>query len=382
MPRPVEHVKNMPRSGIRAIMDAAWAHGGDVIGLHVGEPSFATPAHVLDGARRALDRGETRYVPNAGLPELRSAIADKVKMRNRIAATPEQVVVSAGGMQALLNAVSMVVGPGDEVLIPDPGWPNFEMVVTLQQATPVRYPLRAENQFLPHVADLADLVTERTVAVVVNSPSNPLGAVLPPELASALTDFAADHDLWFISDECYDEIFFDQPHVSPAALAGTERVISCFSFSKTYAMTGMRVGYAVLPEQLSPISAKLQETMIACVNAPAQRAALAALEGPQGHVVMMRDAYRDRRDRATALFDELGIGYLRPQGAFYLWTDVREQSNGNVHDWALELLAREAVAVAPGTAFGPTGEGWVRLSLATETEALLEGCRRIANFAQ
>lgn len=380
MPRPVEHARRMPRSGIRAVMDAAWARGGDVIGLHVGEPSFPTPGHVLDGARRALDRGETHYVPNAGLPELRTAIADKVKARNGIAASPEQVVVTAGGMEALLNAVSMVVAAGDEVLIPDPGWPNFEMVVTLDQGKPVRYPLRAENHFLPDVADLQPLVTDRTVAMIVNSPSNPLGAVLTPQLSAALTDFAAAHDLWMISDECYDELVFDQPHVSPAAQAGADRVISCFSFSKTYAMTGLRVGYAIVPEELAPVSAKLQETMIACVNAPAQWAALAALDGPQDAVATMRDAYRERRDAATALLDDLGIGYLRPQGAFYLWTDVREQSGGDVQRWALDLLEDKGVAVAPGTAFGPAGEGWVRLSLATDTEQLLEGCRRIASF--
>lgn len=380
MPQPVEGARSMPRSGIRAVMDAAWARGGEIIGLHVGEPSFPTPAHVLDGARRALDRGETRYVPNAGLSELRTAIAEKVTSRNGITASADQVVVSAGGMQALHNAISMVVGAGDEVLIPDPGWPNFSMVVTLQQGRPVRYPLLPENQFLPHISDLESRVTDRTVAVIVNSPSNPLGAVLTPQLASELVEFAAAHDLWLISDECYDAITFDQPHVSPAALGGTDRIISCFSFSKTYAMTGMRVGYSILPDELASISAKLQETMIACVNAPAQRAALAALDGPYDDVEMMRSVYRERRDKATALLDELGIDYLRPQGAFYLWTDVSDRSGGNVQRWALDLLEREGVAVAPGTAFGPSGEGWIRLSLATDTEQLLEGCRRIAQF--
>lgn len=361
-------------------MDAAWARGGEVIGLHVGEPSFATPSHVLDGARLALDAGETRYLPNAGLAELREAIAHKVTTRNGISATVDQIVVSAGGMQALHNAVSMVVSSGDEVLIPNPGWPNFAMVVTLQQGTPVGYPLRPENRFLPTIADLEALVTDRTVAIIVNFPSNPLGAVLTPQLAADIAEFAAARGLWVISDECYDAITFDQPHVSPAAVAGTEQVISCFSFSKTYAMTGMRVGYAVLPRELAAVSAKLQETLIACVNAPAQRAALAALNGPQDAVEVMRSTYAERRDKATALFEELGVNFLRPEGAFYLWTDVRDRTNGDVQRWALELLDRKSVAVAPGTAFGPAGEGWIRLSLATETDRLLEGCRRIAEF--
>lgn len=380
MPHPAPHAESMPRSGIRAVMDAAWALGDEVIGLHVGEPSFPTPDHVLDAARHALDARKTRYVPNAGIAELRAAIADKVRSRNGIAASPDQVVVSAGGMEALHNAVTMVLSAGDEVLIPDPGWPNFEMVVTLAQGIPVRYPLRPENEFLPNLADLSELVSDRTVAIIVNSPSNPLGAVLPAELAAKITHFAATNDLWVISDECYDAFTFDQPHVSPAALANTHRIISCFSFSKTYAMTGMRVGYAVLPPQLAPISAKVQEPVIACVNAPAQWAALAALNGPQDVVEGMRCTYAERRDQATALLDDLGIRYLRPHGAFYLWTDLRDRSRGDVQAWAMDLLKQQGVAVAPGTAFGPAGEGWVRLSLATDTDLLLEGCRRIAEF--
>jgi aspartate aminotransferase len=378
MPTVASHAHAMPRSGIRQIMDAAWDLGGDVIGLHVGEPSFPTPQHVLDGARNALDRGETRYVPNAGIPELRVALARKVTDLNGFDVVPEQIVVTAGGMQALHNSLTMVLSAGDEVLIPDPGWPNFAMVVQLLQARPVRYPLRPSNSFLPDVADLDAAVTDRTVAI--NSPSNPLGTVLTPDLASALVDFAIRRNLWLISDECYDAITFEQPNVSLASAGGADRVITCFSFSKTYAMTGLRVGYAVLPVEVAEISAKLQEPMISCVNAPAQWAALAALDGPQDAIVTMRRVYQDRRNRAMALLDELGVGYLRPNGAFYLWIDVRNRCAGDVREWALELLRQRRVAVAPGTAFGPAGEGWARLSLATDTDQLLEGCRRIAAF--
>ncbi len=382
MPTPAAHVLAMPRSGIREIMDATWALGGEVIGLHVGEPSFPTPPHVLDGARRALDRGETRYVPNGGIPELRTALAKKVSVRNGITATPEQVIVSAGGMQALLNSMALIITAGDEVLIPDPGWPNFAMLVQMLQAVPVRYPLRPENRFLPDVADLEKAITGRTAAVIVNSPSNPLGSVIGAELAEALVGFAERHDLWLTSDECYDAITFDKEHVSPASVGGSDRVISCFSFSKTYAMTGMRVGYAVVPTAVAPVAAKLQEPMVACVNAPAQWAALAALEGPQDAVETMRSTYQERRDQAARLFDDFGVPYLRPEGAFYLWVDVRDRCGGSVSAWALRLLREQRVAVAPGTAFGPLGEGWVRLSLATDTNQLLKGCRRIAAFQQ
>jgi aspartate aminotransferase len=373
-----DHAQRMPRSGIREVMDLAWSLPGPVIGLHVGEPSFATPEHVLDGARRALDRGDTRYVANAGIPALREAIAGKVAARNGLRAQPEQVVVSAGGMQALYMALSATVAAGAEVLVPDPGWPNFAMAVQLLQARPVGYPLRPENGFLPDVEELAHLVTERTRALILNFPSNPLGAVLPADLAQALCRFADRHDLWLISDECYDEITFGAEHVSPARWDEQDRVLSCFSFSKTYAMTGMRVGYLVAPKTAAATAAKMQEPLIACVNAPAQHAALAALEGPQDFVAMMRRAYHERRDAAAAQLDRAGIGYLLPQGAFYMWVDVRDRCGGDVKAWSLELLRERHVAVAPGTTFGAEGEGWVRISLATETEDLLDGLERLA----
>ena len=377
MPALALNAERMPRSGIREVMDLAWSLPGPVIGLHVGEPSFATPQHVRDAAAAALVRGETRYAPNAGLPALRAAIADKVGARNGLGVAPEQVVVSAGGMEALYVALSATIEAGDEVLVPDPGWPNFAMAAQLLQAAPVPYPLLPEDRFLPDVARLDAVVTGRTKAIVVNSPSNPLGSVLDERLAEALCRFADRHDLWLISDECYDAITFERPHVSPGAWDEQERVLSCFSFSKTYAMTGLRVGYLVAPEPIAATAAKMQEPLIACVNVPAQYAALAALEGPQDVVEEMRRTYRERRDAATALLDARDTGYLLPQGAFYLWIDVRERSGGDVTAWALDVLRRRGVAVAPGTTFGPTGEGWFRASLATATDELLEGLGRL-----
>jgi aspartate aminotransferase len=373
------NAERMPRSGIREVMDLAWSLPGPIIGLHVGEPSFATPEHVRDGARQALARGETRYVPNAGIPPLREAIVGKLAAHNGIDVAPEQIVVSAGGMQALYVALCATIAAGDEVLVPDPGWPNFAMAVQLLQGSPVGYQLRAENGFRPDIAVLEEVVSDRTRALIVNSPSNPLGAVLDAGLAEALCRFADDHDLWLISDECYDAITFEAEHVSPAVWDRHGRVLSCFSFSKTYAMTGMRVGYLVAPAQAAATAAKMQEPLIACVNAPAQYAALAALRGPQDFVAEMRDAYRDRRDAAAALLDNAGVDYLLPQGAFYMWIDVRDRCGGDVHTWALRLLREQGVAVAPGTTFGAAGEGWLRVSLATATDDLLEGLRRLAD---
>lgn len=378
MPALSAHALRLPRSGIREVMDLAWAIEGPVIGLHVGEPSFATPEHVLDGARRALAEGATRYVSNAGIPPLRAALAEKLARVNGLPARPEQVIVTNGGMEALFVSLAAVTSQGDEVLLPDPGWPGFDNAVQLLQARAVRYALEPGRGFLPDVAELERLVTPRTRALLVNFPSNPLGAMLPADLAEALVRFADAHDLWLISDECYDQLTFGAEHVSPARFDEQGRVLSCFSFSKTYAMTGFRVGYVLAPEGAARTVATMQEPLIACVNAPAQHAALAALAGPQDIVGAMRDAYRERRDRAAARLDEAGLAYLLPQGAFYLWLDVSPLSGGDVRAWSLELLREQRVAVAPGTAFGPRGEGWIRVSLATETGDLLEGIDRIA----
>jgi aspartate aminotransferase len=378
MPTLSAHALGLARSGIREVMDLAWSMDGPVIGLHVGEPSFATPEHVLDGARRALAEGATRYVSNAGIPPLRAALAAKLERVNGLSAAPQQVVGTTGGMEALFESLAAVLSEGDEVLLPDPGWPGFGNVVQVLQARAVHYALDPARGFLPDVAELERLVTPRTRAILVNSPSNPLGAMLPAELAEALVRFADAHDLWLISDECYDQITFEAEHFSPARWDEQGRVLSCFSFSKTYAMTGMRVGYVHAPAGAAEVVATLQEPVIACVNAPAQHAALAALEGPQDLVGEMRAAYRERRDRAAAQLDASGLRYLLPQGAFYLWVDVSPLCGGDVKAWAIELLREHRVALAPGTAFGPRGEGWARVSLATATDELLEGLDRIA----
>ncbi|MCS5497606.1 aminotransferase class I/II-fold pyridoxal phosphate-dependent enzyme [Cnuibacter physcomitrellae] len=380
MPQLAPAADAMPRSGIRRVMDAAWKLDRPVIGLHVGEPSFDPPTHVVAAAEAAYETGDTHYTPNAGVGALRSAIADKLRSHNGLEVSPDQVVVTAGGAQALHVAFTATLTAGDEVLIPDPGWPNYTMAVGLLQAVPVGYSLRPENGFMPDFEELERLVTPRTRLIVVNTPSNPLGSVMSAEVVEALVRFADRHDIWLLSDECYDALTYEAVHTSPARFDGQGRVLSAFSFSKTYAMTGVRVGYLVSAPEFAPTLAKLQEPMIACVNAPAQAAALAALTGPQDEVVAMREVYRTRRDAVMAALDTLGIHYLTPHGAFYLWLDVSDRTDGDVATWAVRLLENEYVAVAPGTAFGPVGEGWIRLSLAADTDDLLEGVRRIGDF--
>lgn len=370
----------MPQSGIRQVMDAAWRVDAPIIGLHVGEPSFAPPEHVIAAAREAYMDGQTHYVPSAGIAELRGALADKVVSQNGFAATAEQVVVTAGGVQALYLGMSLVVASGDEVLIPDPGWPNFAMIVGLLQATPVRYHLRAENGFMPDLEDLESLVTSRTRMILVNTPSNPLGTVMGKDVVESLVRFADRHDIWLLSDECYDALTFDADHISPARFDEQGRVLSAFSFSKTYAMTGLRVGYLTAPGSVASVAAKVQEPLISCVNAPAQAAALAAIRGTQEPARIMRRSYLARRDAATKALAKLGIPYLMPQGTFYLWVDLRDRAGSSIAEWALRLLAERHVAIAPGTAFGTGGEGWARLSLAASMQDVLEGIRRIGEM--
>ncbi len=365
----------MPRSGIREIMDAAW-QVPDAILLAVGEPNFPTPAHVVEAAHAAALDGKTGYVSNAGIPELRDALSAKVRGRNRYDVTPENIIVTCGGVEGIFASLAAVLEPGDGILLPDPGWPNFTMMARILRARVLPYPLVAANDFLPTIEDLERVCDSGARVLLLNSPSNPLGAVIDRERMAEIAAFAEAHDLWIVSDECYDATLFDDRFVSAAAVADPERTIAIYTFSKTYAMTGWRVGYVASPARATVQIAKLQEPLISCVNAPAQYAALAALTGPQDIVAEMNRAYHERRDEVCRRLAAAGVPVLLPSGAFYVWVDVRAAGLPS-RDFAFTLLRERAVAVAPGTAFGPGGEGFARISLATEPSALYEGIDRL-----
>lgn len=365
-------------SRIRQIYDAAQSRP-DALRLEVGEPDFATPPWISEAAHRAAHDGHTHYTSNTGIGVLREALAAKVRARNGYHARPGQIVVSAGGVQALHLVLAALLDPGDEVLLPDPCWPNFNMIAHLVGARAVPYVLRPDRAFQPDPAELERLITPRTRVLVVNLPSNPVGVCGSPADLAALVAIAERHGLWLLSDECYDEITFDGPILSAGAVSDYERIVSVYSFSKTYAMTGWRVGYAVAPEATVEVLARMQEPFVSCVNTPAQYAALAALQGPQEIVCEMRDAYRRRRDLALDVLTAGGVDAFRPDGAFYLWADVGRSKMASL-DFALALLAARDVAVAPGSAFGASGDDRVRISLATGEDDLLEGCRRLVGF--
>ena len=380
MPELAAHVRDVPINQIREITEAAWGTPGAIV-LSIGEPGFAVPRHVLEAGMACLDRDETNYTPNAGIPALREAFAARFREHNATPVGAERVYVVDGAQQGLHFAMSLLLSPGDEILIPNPGYPTFAMTSSLLHAVPVRYPLYPEHDFQPRIEDIEALITPRTKVLILNSPSNPLGAVLGEDLTRRLVELARRNDLWVISDECYEAFTYDVPHVSPARfdsdVPGEARVFTSLTLSKTYGLTGLRIGALICPPGLEQKMNNVMESIVSCVASPSQYAALAALTGPQDYVSHAHAHYRANRDAASAVLSSHGIPYLAAQGAFYLWADVSHASGGDVRTWTRRFLADSGVAFAPGTAFGSIGEGWIRIALCGNQADLVEGLRRI-----
>ena len=342
----------------------------DVIHLEVGEPSFDTPQHIVEAAVQAARDGFTKYTPNAGVTSLRQALVEKLRTDNRIDAALANVVVTNGGVGALTSAILATVDVGDEVLLPDPGWPNYNSATLIVGATPRKYPLDPGKGFLPDLATLEEMVTERTKLILVNSPCNPTGAVFSRDIVQGLAEFCQKHDLYMLSDEVYEHIIFEGEHVSPSLFA-PERVISVFSFSKTYAMTGWRVGYVYAPKEVATVMVKLQEPLTSCVNGIAQKAAEAALAGPQHCVEEMCASYKKRRDIAAAVLRSHDLLNYTPHGAFYILVNIAATGMES-YAFSKALIREEHVAVAPGGTFGEIGRSFVRVSTATAEDQLRE----------
>jgi aspartate/methionine/tyrosine aminotransferase len=368
-------VCTMDRSPIRVMLDSA-ARFSDAIHLEIGQPDFPTPAHIVEAAVRAARLGYTAYTANAGIAELRDAIAVKLARENAMHVARENIMVTVGAMQAIYLSMHVLLEPGDEILLPDPGYGNFLMATNLLHAVPVSYPTPAALGFVPDLDALEGLVTKRTKVLLLNSPCNPTGAVFPREVVRACYEFCRRHDLYLISDETYDRLVFEGEHVSPAQWDDEGRVVSIFTCSKTYSMTGWRVGYAVGSRPVITAMSKIQEPIASCVNTVAQHAAIAALLGPQDCVLAMRDEYRRRRDLAVAVAEEQGLHVSYPHGAFYMLIDITDQPLDSLA-FAQGLLEAEHVAVGPGCAFGPGCDQYVRISLCCGEEALREGITRL-----
>jgi aspartate/methionine/tyrosine aminotransferase len=341
------------------------------------------PQHVTEAGIQALQDGFTKYTPNAGLEELRQAIAEKLKRENSIEADPNgEIMVTAGAMEALSLSILSTVNEGDEVVIPDPGYVSYIAQVLLAGGIPVTVRLRDDNDFRLTAGELQKVITKRTRLVILNSPSNPTGGVELLENLKGIADLANDQDFLVISDEPYERLVYPGArHYSIAALPGMlERTVTIFSFSKTYAMTGMRIGYMTSGRELTRQMTKLQEHYVSCVNSVAQKAGIAALRGPQTFVDDMLQEYARRRDVLIDGLNKTGmISCKKPAGTFYAFPNITR--TGKDSKTLAERLLKEAkVVTVPGSAFGKGGEGHLRLSFATGIDNVKEAVRRITEY--
>lgn len=369
-------VCGIERSPIRTMLDSA-ARFPDAIHLEIGQPDFPTPSHIVEAAVNAARHEYTGYTANAGMIELREAITVKLARENAMHVSTEQVIVTVGAMEAVFASMAVVLDPGDEILLPDPGYGNFNMAASILNSVCRIYPTKVEEGFAPDFELLETMVGPRTKAMLINSPSNPTGAVLTEPVLRQCLEFCQRHDLYLISDETYDRLVFEGEHISPARWDTEGRVISIFTTSKTYSMTGWRVGYAVANRAIIAAMTKIQEPLVSCVNTVAQHAAIAALLGPQDCVLEMLEHYRQRRDLAVAVAQAAGLSVSFPHGAFYLLVDISSQSKDSL-SFCRDLLEAEHVAVAPGCSFGSLCDRYVRISLCSSPEALSEGIGRLA----
>lgn len=374
--------RDLRRSTIRVLFDAA-DQNPDAIRLEVGEPSFTTPQHIIDAASSAAAAGYTRYGPNGGLTSLRELLVDKIQKVNGFKAAFDQVVVTPGAMNGLYSIYAALLNPGDEVLLPTPGFPNMDETVRLLGGEPVFYELERTDGYLPDPDRIASLVTPRTKALFLNTPNNPTGAVLPPERIEAILSITSERGVWVISDEVYDQLILDDglPYLSPGSVDTSMPIISVYSFSKVYSMTGWRVGYVVAPPALAQILRTLQEPQVSCPSTISQKAAEAALTGPREPIEAMRSAYVENRDSAWTRLLELGLEGFRTQGTFYMLVDIARSGLAPL-DFSLRLLEEGGVAVAPGEVFGPGGNEVVRISLANDRENIELGLDALSSFIE
>ena len=355
----------------------------NVISFALGEPDFTAPQHVIDATVASLQRGETHYTPNAGIPALRQAVSDLYKRRG-LDYKPSEVLIGAGAISMLNIACTAMLDIGDEVLVPDPGWANYVGLMMQVGAVPVPIRLKEENGFMYDVADLQAALTPKTKMILLNSPSNPTGGVASADNLRQIADFAKANDLYILTDEIYRELLWDdEPYTSIASFPGMkERTVVVDGFSKTYAMTGMRLAWAVAPEEVIVVMTKLLENVLSSVNEGVQWGGVAALNGSQECVEEMKRQYRRRREIIVGgLNDMKGVSCLMPKGAFYAFPNISKLGIPS-REFAMRLLKEKHVVVVPGTGFGDGGEGFVRLAYATSEDNIREGLRRMKEFVE
>jgi aspartate/methionine/tyrosine aminotransferase len=356
------------------------AQGRSIVHLEIGEPDFDTPKHIVDAACDALRSGKTHYGPSTGLPELREAIAADFTARRGVKATADQVTVLAGGKPAIFFPLLALLDEGDEAIYPNPGFPIYESMIAFSGATPVPLPLLESNQFRTDVDELKKRITPKTKIVIINSPHNPCGSVMKPDDVRRVAELCAERGIWLFTDEIYCRILYDEKHVTPLQWGDRERTIVLDGFSKTFAMTGWRLGYSIAPPDLAQRIAKLQTNCNSCPATFSQIAAVAALQGPQGEVDAMVAEFRRRRDLVVKGLNELpGVSCIAPQGAFYAFANVKGTGMTS-REMQKALLEEAGVGTLAGTAFGAHGEGYLRLSYANSQQNLAEALRRMKQF--
>ena len=348
--------------------------GHDVISFSLGEPDFDTPKNICDAAVESLRRGDTHYSPAPGIPELRSAIAEKLQNENNLNVEPGHVIVTPGAKQAVFEAILAVLDEGDEAILFDPAWVTYDPCITIAGGRTVWAPLDPENDFNPTY--IAEYITPKTKLIVVNSPSNPTGGIFSRDVLKEIADLAIDHDIMVISDEIYEKIIYEKEHFSIGSLPGMdERTITINGFSKAYAMTGWRLGYLATSNEVFKSMSKLHSHSVSSATTFVQWAGVEALKGPQDFIPEMVTEFKARRDLLVDGLNNIGIKCNYPSGAFYAFADVSEYGNG---DEVCEKLLTEAfVAATPGSAFGPHSMDFIRFSYATSRERIQTALERI-----
>jgi len=375
-----KRVAELKPSGIRKFFDIV-ATMKDVISLGIGEPDFTTPKPILNAGVNSLYNGETHYTSNHGKLELRQGIADNLQKLYNVKYEPDEVLATVGVSEALYLTFTALLEQGDEVIIPTPCFVAYQAEVVLAGGVPVEIPARVENDFTVDPDDIRKAITPRTKAIFIGYPSNPTGAVAPREVMLEIAKIAEQHDLIVVSDEIYDRLVYDFDHVCFPALDESlkNRTVLLGGFSKAYAMTGWRIGYACAPKDILQGMLRIHQYTIMSAPTTAQDAAIEALKSGEPHVQEMRTEYDRRRRLMVAGFNKLGLPTFEPRGAFYTFPDIRA-SGMNEETFAETLLKEESVAVVPGSAFGPGGEGFVRACYATEYSKIEEALRRMERF--
>jgi aminotransferase len=373
-------ITELPETGLRGYFDLALSQP-DVISLGIGEPDCATPESISEAAVASLRRGATKYTLLPGIPELRAAVAQHLERLYGVSYNPnEEILITAGASEGMHAALTALVDPGDEVLVPQPAYLSYVPLVSLAGGTPVAVPLRVENRFQVTARGIEEAITPRTKAILINYPNNPTGAVLEPSAAIAVAEVIQRHGIVVISDEVYDRFVYGVKHLCVPSLSGMmERSVLLGGLSKAYAMTGWRVGYAAGPAEVIQAMLTVHQYMVMCAPAMAQMAALYALEQGEELVERMRCEYDRRRRLLVEGLNNLGLDCREPQGAFFAFPSVRKTGLGD-REFAQRLLAEEKVVVLPGSSFGAAGAGFVRCSYSVSQEVIREALARMERF--